>query len=597
MKHRLLYLVGILIVSLGLSLPVASSAEEARHHCVGLLWCTDTHDGGVSTDAVLHLYSSEERGSYSRLAIRPFYSEEIDPTKDLLRRSVLWPLGNYIRTGDTVSLRIVPVYWHGEEPGKSYTVIPPFYIDYSTGDRSYFYALPLYVHLAQGDSYHQRFFLGPLLINTEDTHRDLHRWDFFFPLGGHRSDVDGDSTWFVPVYFSGHHNSDDRDYFFALPVYGHSESPGSNFLFVFPVFGSEQDDTAQFHRFSLLGLPPLKGVRSFPTLSLYERVTASDFTSHRFFPLYGYTAHDTEGTQLDVLLAYQHRVSDQIMVDRLYPLYDYRREGAEHSLSLAGISEFSLFRHQASGTVTRHRLFPLYDYRHDGAGDSLSVGGVSELSLFRRQVNETMTHHRLFPLYSYNRDENQQSTTLDALLLYRDESSPTKTSNRLFPLWNYEDNHETHETRLDIAGWAKFSLYQALTTPTQHSRRLLPVYTHTTDLATGKGETNVLWPFFNAKSQDGETTEWSALWWLANYRKPTSDSYEFRLFGGSKMALLRRTVSPERSTFEFNPVLPLYAQSTEPGKGTSWKFGHGLVGVEADEQGQTRWQLFWWGRM
>jgi hypothetical protein len=204
-----------------------------------------------------------------------------------------------------------------------------------------------------------------------------------------------------------------------------------------------------------------------------------------------------------------------------------------------------------------------------------------------------MTRHRFFPLYDYRRDEREQSTALHVMLLYEDQSSPIQTSNRLFPLWHYENHRDTGETRLGFVGWAPFSLYQAVTSPTQRSRRLFPVYAHRTDLSTGRGETDVLWPLLNVRSQDGKTTEWNALWWLAHYEQPTDESYEFRLFGSSKMALLRRAVSPERSSFDLNPVLPLFSYSAEHGKGISWNVFGGLVGAETEDQGQTRLRLFW----
>ncbi len=837
-SRRLVIILVAFLLGAQTAVHAAAAEEEVEHHCFGLLWCTDREGDHIARDGFLWLYSSEERGPYSRLAIRPFYSEELDPTKDLLRRSVLWPLGTYERTRGTFSFRIVPFYWHGEEPGKRYTVIPPLYADYLHDDHRYTVLFPLYASRAQGDYYRQRFFLGPLFFTTEDTRFDLHRWDFLFPLGGHSSYADGADTWLAPVYFSGHEDSSGRNYRFLFPFYGHSESPGSHVRFLFPLFGSTQDETTQLSRFSLLGLPPLPTSRTFPAIALYEQVTAPDWTSHRFFPFYRYVSHGTLGTDLDLLLLYRHHTSAESMADRLFPLYNfeedrerpardlslvgfrqwsvfhavsnpahwehrmlglygynhdvpndsralsmlgygdlslfwyhstpselahrlfplyryrydraadetqfdallvyrhlttpsrttdrllpmwdyesargtldwrigvlgldplvlirhqsddqttanhvfpfygYRRDGANRRFTALGLPPFSekpalsllevadgptrsahrftpvyayahdrekeetsmnalylywhtrtkqteqqslmplgslrtddaaqtwgftllgldpvvlasLVRHTVSPAETRSLLFPFYDYRREGSDLSFSLGGVSELSLFRYQTTPTMTRHRFFPLYDYRRDEREQSTALHVMLLYEDQSSQIQTSNRLFPLWHYDNHRDTGETRLGFVGWAPFSLYQAVTSPTQRSRRLFPVYAHRTDLSTGRGETDWLWPLLNVRSQDGKTTEWNALWWLAHYEQPTDESYEFRLFGGSKMALLRRAVSPERSSFDLNPVLPLFSYSAEHGKGISWNVFGGLVGAETEDQGQTRLRLFW----
>lgn len=937
----------------------AEAADEVETCCFGLLWCTNQEGDRLSRDGFFWLYSSEERGPYSRLTIRPFYSEELDPTKNLLRRSVLWPLGTYKRTGDVVSFRIVPLYWHGAEPGKRYSVIFPLYADYMQGDRAYTVLFPLYVNHAQGDYYRQRFFLGPLFITTQDTRRDFHRWDFLWPLGGHSASTDGDATWLTPVYFSGHHMAAGSNYRFFLPLYGHSKSPGSRFHFLFPAFGSTQDETAQLHRFSVLGLPPLPMSQTLPAFALYEHVAAPDHTSHRFFSFYRHIAYDTRDAALNVLFFYQHQTSAQGTADRLFPLYnveidrtrpardlsvlgfrqwtlfrlasdpgrrehrllglyDYSHDVQDESsaLGLLGYKDFSLFRYHSMLSGLTHRFFPLYRYRHDRLADetqfdalllyrhlttstrtidrllpiweyeravnthdwhisvldadpltlfhhessdattanhvfpfygyrgsadssrfslmglppsptvtwawyvqertptlmtarlfpffsywnndetherkwnalllyshrstettmtdqlipfhtyeedrsnqswqmslfgidpvtlfryraspvhaahhvfpiygyqqdgssrrwtalglppmgkwsvaslieiaddqtgtthrftplyayahdreqeetslnilylywyarskqaqqhsmvplgslrvddiaheqrftllgldplvpaslvrhtvspievqhllfplyeyrrkdaitSFSLGGVPEFSLFRHQTTPTMTRHRLFPIYNYGHDPQEQRRTLDVMLLYGHECSPAKTSTRFFPLWHYENNRDTNETRLGFVGWAPFSLYQAVTTPTQRSRRLFPLYVHRTDLVTGRDETDVVRPFLNVKRQNGETTEWSVLWWLAHYEEPTSESYEFRLFSSSKMAVLRRAVSPDRSSFDFSPVLPLYSYSAERGKGESWNFFDGLVGTETEDQGRTQLRLFW----
>lgn len=100
MNNRHRWIVGGLLLLSSLLVPMASSAEgkpvpqEQHRHCIGFLWCAEQDADGRSVDGLLWLYSSEERGAYSRLTIRPFYSSEEDPTKNLLRRSILWPLRN-----------------------------------------------------------------------------------------------------------------------------------------------------------------------------------------------------------------------------------------------------------------------------------------------------------------------------------------------------------------------------------------------------------------------------------------------------------------------------------------------------------------------
>ncbi len=56
------------------------------------------------------LYSTEERGTYSRLTVIPFYSRELDPARNYLRRSWLWPLGISELKGDATYSQILPFY-------------------------------------------------------------------------------------------------------------------------------------------------------------------------------------------------------------------------------------------------------------------------------------------------------------------------------------------------------------------------------------------------------------------------------------------------------------------------------------------------------
>jgi len=81
--------------------PLSQAAEnrEERSRFCSFLYCRETKGGATSTQAFLYLYSTEERGSYSRLTLFPWYSREMNPAEDYLRQSVLWPLGISERKG------------------------------------------------------------------------------------------------------------------------------------------------------------------------------------------------------------------------------------------------------------------------------------------------------------------------------------------------------------------------------------------------------------------------------------------------------------------------------------------------------------------
>jgi hypothetical protein len=111
------------------------------------------------------------------------------------------------------------------------------------------------------------------------------------------------------------------------------------------------------------------------------------------------------------------------------------------------------------------------------------------------------------------------------------------------------------------------------------------------DRTTGVGRFSILWPFIDYKSLNGTTTEASILWWLVDYVRPDEDHKEFRILGGSAMALVRRKVTPERSTFEFNPVIPFYFYEAENGKLTEMNLLG--FGVCTNKEGQKRMRALW----
>jgi len=117
MKPRWLALIALLLGTY-VTVPAIAAVDGVERHCFGLLWCNEQSANSTSTDGLLWLYSAEERGSYSRLAVRPLYSMEEDPTHNLLRRSILWPLGTYERRGDQTWAYVFPLYWHSDQPGQ-----------------------------------------------------------------------------------------------------------------------------------------------------------------------------------------------------------------------------------------------------------------------------------------------------------------------------------------------------------------------------------------------------------------------------------------------------------------------------------------------
>lgn len=508
--------------SVFIPLTVFASVERPRpenqRHCIGLLWCAEQSAQGRSVDGLLWLYSTEERGSYSRMAIRPFYSMEEDPTRDLLRRSFLWPLGTYERHATSTWIHVVPFYWHSEQPGHEWTFAAPLYLASTDGDMSWQHLLPLVSRQRIGDYYASTYILGPVFISTSDTRRDLLEWDLLFPLVHHRSDRESSRTRVAPIYWSGEDRLSGTSYRYLIPFYGSANNETQHYHFLFPFYGSDVDTADQTSRLALLGLPPFKGAFGSPTLSLFESAISSNESRHRLFPVYRYVSSADATTTFDALLLYRHQSSPSRSVDRFFPLYYseqdiaaqtrefdlfgyraaswFRYEGgpayAQHRLfgvynydqgqdgsrflSFAGYRRSSLYLHRSQDELTEDRLLLVHDYFHRGESNSLSLLGVSEAALFRQESSPSVFRHRLFPLYRYSHDLVSDETEYDALLLYRHLATPTQVADRLLPMWDYGSTAHSEAWNLSLLGMDALALYHHRNTEQMTADHLLPLY-------------------------------------------------------------------------------------------------------------------------
>ena len=179
------------------------------------------------------------------------------------------------------------------------------------------------------------------------------------------------------------------------------------------------------------------------------------------------------------------------------------------------------------------------------------------------------------------------------LLAYQHETSPAGSKDTFIPLWHYERRDEQNERRFNALGLGNFSLYEHRTTSAGTTDRFFPLYKYSSDLEAGDAEFSLLWPLAEYKSQQGVMTSASLLWWLVAYERPDSDHTNFHLLGVGKMALVRRTTSPQESVFELNPVFPLYRYRNEVGRGSAWDLLGGFVGCDSTDE-RSRLRLLWW---
>ncbi|TKS64425.1 MAG: hypothetical protein EWM73_00442 [Nitrospira sp.] len=577
---------GILIV-VTMLFPFGALAEESgepqdiRRHCIGLLWCTERSGDATSVDGLLLLYSAEERGSYSRLAVRPLYSMEEDPAHNLLRRSILWPLGTYERRGDHTWAHVFPFYWHSEQPGREWTFTVPLYMKSIHGDSAWHHLFPLFSRHVMGEYYARNFVLGPILITTSDSRTDLSQWDLIFPLFHYRQDLNSSNGWLFPLYWSGEDRSKEEAYRYILPFYGSSDSASQHYNFLFPVYGYTDDTSAQVKRLAILGLPPAKGFSSISSLALFEHVTTADETSHRIFPLYRYVSGKDDSITFDALLLYRHQTAPSCTIDRFFPLYRYEghADSQTHEFDLFGYRDASWFRYEDDPNHSAHRLLGLYNYDHSQDGLSqLSAVGYRRLSLYLHRSQDDLTEDRLVPLYDYFRQGNNSSLSLfgmSEIALYRQESSPSLFQHRLFPLYRYRHDLAKNETQFDA-----ILLYRHLTTPIQVADRLLPFWDYAGATARTDWQFSLLgietMALYRHDSNDAHTLD--HLFPFYDYRSYRQDEKSqgssFDMLGLGSASLVHHEETPTSMT---NRVFPLYryAHDEETGQTTI-----NLLGVE-----------------
>ncbi|MBH0193497.1 MAG: hypothetical protein HP492_17375, partial [Nitrospira sp.] len=610
MNNRHRWIFGGLLLLSGLLVPMAGFAEgepvqqESHRHCIGLLWCTEQSAQGRSIDGLLWLYSAEERGSYSRMAVRPFYSMEEDPTRDLLRRSFLWPLGTYEHHTDSTWIHVVPFYWHSERPGHDWTFAAPLYLSSTNGDVSWRHLFPFVSRQRIGDYYARNYLLGPVFISTSDTRRDLLEWDLLFPLVHHRADHESSHTRMAPIYWSGEDRIGGTSYRYLLPFYGSSNSETRHYHFLFPFYGSDVDTVQQTSRLALLGLPPFKGTYGTPAFSLFESTASPDGSTHRLFPIYRYASDNDGSSTVDTLLLHRHQSSPSGSFDRLFPLYRYRRDAAaqthefdfagygvaswfryddspvhaQHHLlglygyerggdgslffSLVGRRRASLYLHRSQEELTEDRLLLVHDYFHRGESSSLSLLGFSEAALFRQESSPSLVRHRLFPLYRYSHDLVSDETEYDALLLYRHLSTPTRVADRLLPMWDYAAAREHDAWSLSLLGMDATALYYLRKSEQDTATHLLPLYGLRTE-ADGNSRLSILglppiadapaWALYERTSSSVMTSERL----FPIYRRShdtASDTTTVNVVGWEPVSLFRYHATPATSSHHFIPL-------------------------------------------
>jgi len=459
--------------------------------------------------------------------------------------------------------------------------------------------------------------LFPIYRYRRDDEAKTRDWDAFF-LWWHRETEQQMRDVFLPLVDIAHDRQRDEHDVGVLGIrpltfFRYQSSPtgyshAAALLYTYSV-------EAEHQRFSVLGLPHYG---SGPALSLFALDQTPSAITHRLFPLYQYS-HDQgeDKTAWNALWLYWHQATPQDTRDTFFPLGSLWRDQSAKawSLSALGVDPVSMAYFSGSPTTARNRLFPLWDYEREGNRWGVSLVGIRQVSWFAHERTEAETTDHLFPFWWYadsptesrnvivplwsefwnhqTRERAIGALGIGPLSFYYQRWTPDGMTARLFPIWSHEYDGHTQESRTGALGIHPLSLYYGYSSPTVTENRLFPFFRYMSDHGKAESEFWFLWPLFDDKTAQGRTTEISMLWWLFNYRSPTKDEWEYWVLGHPPIALYMRTVSPQNTLVEVNPIIPGWRREYVEGVGTSWALFGGLIGMDAQPDGTHKLRLLW----
>jgi hypothetical protein len=337
-----------------------------------------SEDTGLRSEFTYYfpLYGMYRRGNaVSRhFVLFPLYSQLRDEELQLRAWDVLWPLFHYETSPTTLSVHLLPLYWHSSTPERSFTVGFPLYWSFSSGEDSFRLIAPFYAVNRKGDWYRQRFFLGPLYMDTVDTRAGLSKQEALFWLFSRKAQGDEKRTWFIPLYYH-HSDADSLLTLWLLPPYVHVKDPGKEWLHLWPLFGKVRSGT--YTEYSTLwplirfGSDPVND-RSMAHVLLFYRARQGQTSDTVFVPLWYHHGGPTATIDTSLFLHWYERDES---LDRTRLNFFWLIPG----------TDISLFRYHRQGDVLKHGLFPLYTYFFDESEDALKWTFLRPLFTYERR--------------------------------------------------------------------------------------------------------------------------------------------------------------------------------------------------------------------
>lgn len=542
----------------------AAGAAESHTYPSLTAWPLATHSAdadGSTTSVLFGVVHYEERGNFTRFAVRPWlFNLETDADRDYRELSVAFDLWHSEHRGEDFRRHLFPVYWQGR-----------------TGAERWFHLWPFFGAEVATDGAHTIATLYPLFSLT--TYPAAENWTarYLWPLGETRRQGEVTTSRLLPFWWRhvGPQRSDgmlfpylwlnhgDSHTGAILPLWWWNTTPQSSFGFLFPYLWRETAETRSdallplwWHtrtpqsRFSLLvplyyGWKTPKSAGSL-LLPVWYSTHGGDSEVTVLFPLYlDRTA--SSGTRLQLVLpVYSDYHSESSATRVIFPFY-FRHSNEVFASTLSYWFPF-FGSYEREAVTERYYLFPLYAHMQDTAR-----GYDSHFALWPLIHHETLPDARdswLLPLFRSRRSADGSDTM--AALLWWSGHSPEVDYTLLLPLYGHLRTPESEQTHVPL-------LYSDLRRSDGYRKRFFlgPLAIDTVDPQEQRRQFDLLWPLIS-NSTTATTTHTRVLpfWW--HEKRP-----EQSLSVGSLALLPPYYLHLETATTTLWHLWPFYGQSRD----------------------------------
>ncbi len=399
-------------------------------------------------------------------------SFDVDAAENYFRTDLLFGLFSYVRADSNRHLRVLPLAWltwSDKNEDRLFLLPPilPLFVNYRSGDESYFLLFPFYGSQMKGDSY-RRFFMLNLYVTSYDASSDGRYHYLLWPLIAMHYSPDSGGFWILPFLYMDHQSSPDgvRNRWVS-PLFYYRSSPEET-RFVSILYHSRERDRLEESGLTLFPIIPLYASRYKNQLSSSGGILGGSFSSFAV-PIYHYsssfrmgiegnekvsenstlltplfclqwgsTRHEVTNSADDTSVSATVAMKDTLLTDvdglavddEVKGSSEYRRRSLLWYAPLFNYSSESHFNGEANYHV---HFMGIFDYKHYDVSDDYRFYFFPYLSV----RSGGSDYHALFPFFYRSTDSDGSALTLLFPFFFRKYYGEEEATTAVFPLFYY----------------------------------------------------------------------------------------------------------------------------------------------------------------